>query len=94
MAGPPVGLTGAQISGIISRSLWAVLGRTPAFNPSQSLQSLGVFTAQQVAVLTANVISNVAGLGFTLSPSTLGSISPSSTISDLAQAISGATANG
>jgi hypothetical protein len=89
---PPVGLTAAQISAIISASIGAVGSSQPS-GPGSKLSDCGILFPQQVAVLRANITSNVAQLNFTLDNNALAAISPSSTISDLAQAISGATQN-
>lgn len=89
---PAAGLTAAQISAIISASIGAVGSSQPS-GPGAKLSDCGILFPQQVAVLRANITSNVAQLNFTLDNNALAAISPSSTISDLAQAISGATQN-
>lgn len=85
---PPAGLTGAQIFAIVSASIQAVTGSTQPLSSSQSLQTYGVFSPQQVAQLSATIAGNVSQYGFTLDTNALAAMSPSWTIAQLGSAIS------
>ena len=82
------GLTAAQIFAIVSASIQAVTGSTQPLVSSQSLQTYGVLSPQQVAQLSATIAGKVSDDGFTLDANALASMSPSWTIGQLESAIS------
>ena len=83
----PSGLTGAQLSAIVSGSIRAVTGSTSPLIPSQPLQAFGIAGPQQVTQLSATIAGMVSQDGFTLSNNALAGITPSSTIGQLEVAI-------
>ena len=82
------GLTGAQLSVIVSGSIRAVTGSTLPLIASQSLQIYGILGPQQVAQLNATIAGMVSQENFTLANNALAGMTPSTTIGQLEAAIS------
>lgn len=86
---PPAGLTNARIVSIITSSLAASGASQPA-GPGSKLSDCGIFSSQQLSILTANISTLASQLGFALDNNAFANINTSSTIFNLETAIEGA----